>query len=68
MKRMLLFRPLARFPAWELTASLQESHVKPAGAAARSAVSVSAPLIISPWILLFRADMTGFYARLGLSG
>jgi hypothetical protein len=68
MKMMLVFKPSARFPAWELTASLQESQVKPEGDAMRSAASVSAPLHITRLPIFSDAFMYRFYARLGLSG
>ena len=68
MKMMLVFKPSARLLAWELTASLQESHVKPEGDASKSAASVSPHLNITPFPCLSAAAMSRFYARLGLSG
>ena len=68
MKMMLVFNPSARFPAWELTASLQESQVKPVGAARLSTASMSPPLSKTPLQLCVEFTMPRFYARLGLSG
>ena len=68
MKMMLVFNPSARFPAWELTASLQESQVKPEGAARLSTASMNTPLSKTPLQLCVEFNMPRFYARLGLSG
>ncbi len=57
MKMMLVFNPSARFPAWELTASLQESQVKPDGEAIRSTASVSAARNMTPVLASADADM-----------
>lgn len=57
MKMMLVFKPSARLLAWELTASLHESQVKPDGEAMRSTASVSAPRSMTPVLASLDADM-----------